>query len=158
VRLPDFYGPHADIGLANPIFRAALAGKTANWVGPDNTLHEFVFIPDAGPVVVDLATRPDCYGEAWNLGGAGEINTMDFITRIYRAVGRSPKYRAAGRGLLKLLGYFNPNVREVVEMLYLQETPVILDDSKLTSRLGAIHKTSYDEGIQKTLDWMRAGK
>ena len=33
VRLPDFYGPGADIGLANPMFRAALAGKTANWVG-----------------------------------------------------------------------------------------------------------------------------
>ena len=46
VRLPDFYGPHADIGLANPVFRAALAGKTANWVGPDNTPHEFqVFMP-----------------------------------------------------------------------------------------------------------------
>src|SRR5262249_3700032 len=29
VRLPDFYGPGAEIGLANPIFRSALAGKTA---------------------------------------------------------------------------------------------------------------------------------
>jgi nucleoside-diphosphate-sugar epimerase len=156
VRLPDFYGPHADIGLANPVFRAALAGKTANWVGPDNTPHEFVFMPDAGPVIVELLTRPDCYGEAWNFGGPGEINVMDFITRIYRAVGRSPKYRAAGRGLLKLMGYFNPTIREVVEMLYLQETPVILDDSKLVAKLGTVHKTSYDEGIQKTLEWMRA--
>lgn len=156
VRLPDFYGPYADLGLANPIFRAALAGKTANWVGPDNTPHEFVFIPDVGPVVVELATRPDCYGEAWNLGGYGEINVMDFITRIYRAVGRAPKYRAAGKGLLRLLGYFNPTIREVIEMLYLQETPVILDDGKLTARLGPTHKTSYDEGIQKTLEWMRA--
>ncbi|SPE33231.1 NAD-dependent epimerase/dehydratase [Candidatus Sulfopaludibacter sp. SbA3] len=158
VRMPDFYGPYADLSLANPIFRAALAGKTANWVGPDNTPHEFIFMPDAGPVVVELATRPDCFGEAWNLGGAGEINTMDFITRVYRAVGRSPKYRAVGRGMLKFLGYFNPVMREVVEMLYLQETPVILDDSKLAAKLGAIRKTSYDEGIQKTLEWMRSGK
>ena len=157
IRLPDFYGPHADIGLANPIFRAALAGKTANWAGPANTPHEFVFMPDTGPVIVELAARPDCFGEAWNLGGAGVINTMDFITRVYRAVGRAPKYREAGRGLLKLMGYFNPTIREVIEMLYLQETPVILDDSKLTNKLGAIHKTSYDEGIQKTLDWMRSG-
>ena len=155
VRLPDFYGPHADIGLANPIFRAALAGKTANWVGPDNTPHEFVYMPDAGPVIVELLTRADCYGEAWNFAGPGEINVMDFITRVYRAVGRSPKYRAAGRGLLKLMGYFNPTIREVVEMLYLQETPVILDDSKLVAKLGSVHKTSYDEGIQKTLAWMR---
>jgi nucleoside-diphosphate-sugar epimerase len=155
VRLPDFYGPHADIGFGNPIFRAALAGKAASWVGPVNTPHEFVYMPDAGPVIVELLTRADCYGESWNLGGAGAINTMDFITRIYRAAGRSPKYRTAGRGLLKLIGYFNPTVREVVEMLYLSETPVILDDSKLAAKIGPIAKTSYDDGIQKTLEWMR---
>jgi nucleoside-diphosphate-sugar epimerase len=154
VRLPDFYGPHADLGLANPIFRAALAGKTANWVGPDNTPHEFVFVPDTGPVIVDLASRAECYGEAWNFGGVGTINTMDFITRIYRAVGRAPKYRAAGAGLLKVLGWFNPTIREVVEMLYLQETPVILDDRKLLAKL-PVHKTSYDDGIRQTLEWMR---
>ena len=154
VRLPDFYGPHAELGLANPIFRAALAGKTANWAGPDNTPHEFVYVPDTGPVIVDLASRAECYGEAWNFGGAGTINTMDFITRIYRAVGRAPKYRAAGAGLLKVLGWFNPTIREVVEMLYLQETPVILDDRKLLAKL-PVHKTSYDDGIRQTLEWMR---
>jgi nucleoside-diphosphate-sugar epimerase len=154
VRLPDFYGPHADLGLANPIFRAALAGKTANWVGPDNTPHEFVYVPDTGAVIVDLASRAECYGEAWNFGGAGTINTMDFITRIYRAVGRAPKYRAAGAGLLKMLGWFNPTIREVVEMLYLQETPVILDDRKLLAKL-PVHKTPYDDGIRQTLEWMR---
>ena len=60
---------------------------------------------------------------------------MDFITRIYRGVGRAPKYRTVGAGMLKFLGWFNPTMREVVEMLYLQETPVILDDSKLMAKL-----------------------
>jgi nucleoside-diphosphate-sugar epimerase len=156
VRLPDFYGPDSDIGLANPMFRAALAGKTANWVGPVNTLHEFVYTPDTGPVIADLMSRDDTWGEAWNFGGPATINSMDFITRIYRALGRAPKYRTVGAGMLKLLGWFNPTMREVVEMLYLQETPVILDDSKLRAKLPAIHKTPYDEGIRLTLDWMRA--
>jgi len=155
VRLPDFYGPDADIGLANPIFRAALAGKTANWAGPVNTSHEFVYTPDTGAVIVDLMSRDDTWGEAWNFGGPGAINSMDFLTRIYRAAGRAPKYRAAGAGLLKLLGLFDANLREVVEMLYLQETPVILDDRKLLAKI-PVHKTSYDEGIRLTLDWMRA--
>jgi nucleoside-diphosphate-sugar epimerase len=154
VRLPDFYGPHAELSLANPMFRAALAGKTANWVGPDNTPHEFVYVPDTGPVIVDLAARADAYGEAWNFGGAATINTLDFITRIYRAVGRAPKYRTVGAGMLKFMGWFNPAIREVVEMLYLQETPVILDDSKLLAKL-PVQKTPYDEGIRQTLDWMR---
>jgi nucleoside-diphosphate-sugar epimerase len=155
VRLPDFYGPHADLSLANPIFRAALQGKTANWAGPVNTPHEFVFVPDTGPVIADLASHDECFGEAWNFGGPGEINTMDFITRIYRAVGRSPKYRTAGAGMLKVLGIFDSTLREFVEMLYLQERPVILNDSKLLAKF-PVKKTSYDEGIQKTLEWTRS--
>jgi len=158
VRLPDFYGPGAENSLANPIFRAALAGKTANWVGPVNTPHEFVYVPDTGPVIADLAEAAECYGEAWNYGGPGAINTIDFITRIYRAAGRAPKYRTAGRGLLGVMGWFNPVLREVPEMLYLQETPVILDDNKLLARFPATVKTPYDAGIQQTLEWMRTAR
>jgi nucleoside-diphosphate-sugar epimerase len=155
VRLPDFYGPHADLSMANPIFRAALDGKTANWLGPVNAPHEFLFVPDAGAAIAGLAACPECYGEAWNLGGAGEINSMDFITRVFRAAGRGPKYRAVGPGMLRIMGWFSPLYRELPEMLYLQETPVILDDSKLQAKLGPLHKTGYDDGIRQTLEWMR---
>jgi nucleoside-diphosphate-sugar epimerase len=155
VRLPDFYGPHADLSMANPIFRAALDGKTANWLGPVNAAHEFMFVPDTGPVIVNLASCAECYGQAWNFAGPGEINAMDFITRVYRAAGRGPKYRSVGRGMLKVMGWFSPLYRELPEMLYLQETPVILDDSKLRAKFGEVHKTGYDEGIRRTLEWMR---
>jgi nucleoside-diphosphate-sugar epimerase len=157
VRLPDFYGPHADLSLANPVFRAALAGKTANWLGPVSTPHEFAFVPDAGPVIVDLASRADCYGETWNFAGPEEITALGFIQKIYRAVGREPKFRSAGRTLLRVLGWFNPLMRELPEMLYLQETPVLLDDGKLQGKLGRLHKTAYDEGIRLTLEWMQKG-
>ena len=155
VRLPDFYGPGAENSLANPIFRAALAGKTANWLGPVNAPHEFVFVPDTGPAIVELALSPEAYGQAWNYGGPGAINSLDFITRVYRAAGRSPKYRTAGPTMLKFLGLFNPVMAELPEMLYLHETPVILDDSKLLAKFPQIGKTSYDEGIRRTVEWMR---
>ena len=131
-----------------------MAGKTANWVGPINPPHEFVYTPDVGPVLADLAVCEDAYGQAWNFAGVEPINSMDFITRVYRAVGKSPKYRAVGAGMLKVMGWFNPTMKEVVEMLYLQETPVILDDSKLRARI-TVRKTPYDEGIQRTLEWMK---
>jgi nucleoside-diphosphate-sugar epimerase len=112
-------------------------------------------VPDAAPVLVNLAQCSDCYGERWNLGSAGEITAVDFITRVYRAAGRDPKYRSAGRTVLKIMGWFNPVMKELPEMLYLQETPVILDDSKLLARLGPVQKTPYEEGIRQTIDWMR---
>ncbi len=155
VRLPDFYGPHAENSLAHQVFSAALAGKTVNWLGTASTLHEFVYVPDTGPVIVELASRDDCYGEAWNFGGPGEITGEAFIRAVYQAAGHVPKFRAAGRTLLQVMGLFNPLMRELVEMLYLQETPVILDDSKLLAKLGAVRKTPYEEGIRKTLEWLR---
>jgi nucleoside-diphosphate-sugar epimerase len=156
VRLPDFYGPYDNNSLAHEIFRSALRGKTANWLGPASTPHEFLFVPDAGPVLADLIALPDCYGQAWNLGGAGEITGAEFIGKVYRAAGRAPKFRIVGRTALKVAGWFSPLMRELPEMAYLQETPVILDDSKLAARLGALRKTPYEEGIRKTVDWMRA--
>lgn len=157
VRLPDFYGPYAGNSLAGRIFRAALDGKTANWLGPVGPPHEFVFVPDAGPVIAELASRDDCYGEAWHFAGPGEISALAFIQKVYQAAGRQPKFRSAGRTLLRMMGWFNPIARELPEMLYLQETPVLLDDEKLVSRLGEVHKTSYDEGIRQTLEWIRKG-
>jgi hypothetical protein len=58
--------------------------------------------------------------------------------------------------MLKMAGAVNPELKELVEMLYLQETPVILDDRKLAATLGVLKKTSYDIGIRQTLEWMRA--
>jgi len=157
VRLPDFYGIHADNSLANPILRAALAGKTATWFGPVDAPHEFMFVSDAGTVIVELATRNDAYGEAWNFAGPGEITPREFMIKAYAVLGRQPKFRTLGRTMLKVAGWFKPEARELIEMLYLQERPVLLDDSKLQRLLGTVHKTSYEEGIHRTMDWMRAG-
>jgi nucleoside-diphosphate-sugar epimerase len=155
VHLPDFYGPHAGLSVANPIFRAALDGKRADWLGSPDLPHEFIYVPDAGPVLLDLAARESSYGERWNLGGAGTISARDFITRIYQLAGREPQFRSASKLMLRAAGLFNPFMRELVEMFYLQETPVVLDDAKLQRHLGVVHKTPYPEGIPATLEWVR---
>ena len=45
---------------------------------------------------------------------------------------------------------------ELVEMNYLQTTPVILDDLALRALLGPVQATSYADGIRRTLEAMRA--
>jgi nucleoside-diphosphate-sugar epimerase len=71
LRLPDFYGPHAELSLADQVFAAVMKGTTANWLGPVDLPHEFVFTPDVGPVLADLVMRADSFGEAWNFAGRG---------------------------------------------------------------------------------------
>ena len=52
------------------------------------------------------------------------------------------------------MGWFSPLYRELMEMLYLQETPVILDDRKLLAKFPNVRRRAYDEGIRQTLEWM----
>ncbi len=158
LHLPDFYGPYADLSIANPIFEAAVSGKRAVWLGSPDLPHEFLFVPDAGPVIVDLALRGDVWGQRWNLGGVGAITAREFISSVFREVGREPKFQSVRKSMLRLAGIFNPFLREVAEMFYLQETPLILDDSKLRQRLGELQKTPYAEGIRQTVAWAREKK
>jgi nucleoside-diphosphate-sugar epimerase len=107
-------------------------------------------------VIVELASRADCYGQAWNFAGPAEIRGAEFMTLVYRQVHMEPKWRAIGRTKLKIGGLVDPMLKELVEMHYLFETPVILDDSKLRAKLGTVQKTPYEGGIEKTLAWMRS--
>jgi nucleoside-diphosphate-sugar epimerase len=151
LKLPDFYGPNVKNSFMYQAFQAAVTGRRAQLIGPIDTPHEFIYVPDVGPVVLSLANEPRAFGQAWNLAGVGTITQREFVTRIFREAGRKPKFFVAGKTLLRLMGLFNPIMRELVEMHYLQTTPVILDDTALRGLLGPVHKTTYDEGIRQTL-------
>lgn len=157
VRFPDFYGADAEYSFAIGMAQAAVAGKAANLVGNIDLPHEFIYIPDAGPVLVDLALRDDVWGEVWHCGGASTITQRQFVTQLFEAAGRKPKFRAAGSGLVRMIGLFDPFMRELFEMMYQwQETPLVLDDSKLRAKLGNVKKTSYEEGIRLTIGELKA--
>jgi nucleoside-diphosphate-sugar epimerase len=151
LRLPDFYGPGVDKSFLHSAFVAAARGQTANLIGPIDRPHEFVFVPDVGPVVVKLAQTPAAYGRVWHLGGAGVTSQAAIVAEIERQTGRSLRVRAAGKLMLRLLGLFNPMLREMVEMHYLLTDPVILDDSALAGLIGTPKKTPYEEGVRRTL-------
>jgi nucleoside-diphosphate-sugar epimerase len=151
LRLPDFYGPGVETSAINELFTAGPAGKTANLVGPIDRPHEFVYVPDVGPVVVRLIDEPRAYGRVWNLGGAGVTTTHAMVERVERELGRPVKTLVAGKTMLRLLGVFNPTLRELVEMHYLMTDPLILDDSALRELLGTLEKTSYDDGVRVIL-------
>jgi nucleoside-diphosphate-sugar epimerase len=151
LKLPDFYGPNVKNSFMYQAFQAAVTGKRAQLIGPIDTPHEFIYVPDVGPVVLSLANDPRAFGQAWNLAGVGTITQREFVTRIFREAGHKLKFFVAGKTLLRLMGLFNPIMRELVEMHYLQTTPVILDDTALRGLLGSVHKTTYAEGINQTL-------
>lgn len=157
LRLPDFYGPGVgDKSYLASAFQAAIDGGTADLIGPIDAPHEFVFVPDVGPVVVRLSAEPAAWGRTWQLAGAGTTTQQTMLEEISRQAGHRIRSRVVGKTMLRLLGLFKPMLREIVEMHYLLTTPVILDDSDLQSLIGPIAKTSYAEGVRRTLAAARA--
>jgi len=156
LRPPDFYGPDAELSYTRSIFDAAVKGGTANVIGPVDTPHEFIFVPDLAEALVALSDKPEAYGQAWNVAGPGLITTRQFADLVFGAVHQKPRIRVAGKFVLRVMGLFNPLMREVVEMHYLWTTPVKLDDSRLRKLLPNLKKTPYAEGIETTIKAMKA--
>lgn len=157
LRLPDFYGPHADLSMGNLVITPAVEGRRADLLGPVDRPHEFVFTPDVGPVVARLLKSPEGWGEAYNLGGTRTITIEEFAKLAFAAAGHEPRVRVAGPWMVRLLGLFSSTMRELVEMSYLLTDPVVLDDRKLRTLLGDVPKTSYEDGIRLTVGQLRNG-
>ena len=155
LRLPDFYGPGVEKSFLWNAFVAAKKGGRAQLVGPIDTPHQFVFVPDVGPIVARLLTAEGAWGRAWNFAGSGVATQREIVTKIFAAAGKPVKMVVAGKTLLRVMGLFNPLMREMVEMHYLQTDPVLMDDSRLEKLLAGLRRTSYDEGVRLTLEAMK---
>lgn len=155
LRAPDFYGPEAELSYVSDIFKAAVKGRRANVIGPVGVPHEFIFVPDLARTLIGLADKDEAYGTTWNVGGPGMITVRQFAEIAFAAAGHKPALRVAGKTLLRLAGLFSPFMREVGEMHYLWTNPIELDDSKLRHLLGALHKTSYEDGIRASVEAMQ---
>ncbi|HEV7180362.1 MAG TPA: NAD-dependent epimerase/dehydratase family protein [Candidatus Baltobacteraceae bacterium] len=152
LRLPDFYGPGTDKSLLSGAFTAAANGGTAQVIGPIDRPHQYVFIPDVGPLVARVIREPRIWGKGWHFAGSGTIVTRALLEKIFAAAGRPMKLQVANKLMLQAVGLFNPMMRELAEMHYLVTDPVVMDDSALRALLGDVHATPYDEGVRLTLE------
>ena len=143
LRLPDFYGPKIDKSFLDSVFKAAAQGGTGDMIGPIDLPHEFIYVPDVGPVVLALATKPEAYGKWWNLAGAGTITQREIAEKAFALAGREPKIRVVGKTVLRVIGLFKPIMRELVEMHYLVTEPVLMDDTA--------HPSAARHGAEDTL-------
>ena len=151
LRLPDFYGPNVDRSYLSSLFQAGAQQKTAQLIGPLNTPHEYVYIPDAARILFRLIQEDRAYGHTWNLAGSGKITLAELVKLVESITGKPVRKFVAGKRMFQFVGLFNPLLREVAEMHYLFTQPLFLDDSAITALLGPLNKTSYQKGVRASL-------
>jgi nucleoside-diphosphate-sugar epimerase len=148
-RAADFYGPDTKNSLLNNlVFDAFQKQSTASWLVNDRVPHSLTFTPDAARGVAMLVERESAWNQVWHLPTSSPAPTgKELIEMAARAFGVEPKYRVLKRPALKVVGLFNPMVRELGEMLYQNDSPYWFDSTKFTRALG-FAGTPYGDGIR----------
>lgn len=155
-RAADFYGPRVtDSMVGDMLFGAALRGETVNMAGDIALPHTLTYIRDFASALVTLSEEEKAAGQAWHVPSAPTISTEQFIELVEEEIGRPIQVRSAGKMMMRLIGLFNPDVREVVEMMYEFEEPFILDHSRYEAAFGN-GATPHAEAIKETVAWYRS--
>lgn len=156
VRLPDYYGPTANqASYLGSTLEAIAAGKPAVFVGNMRVPREFVYLPDAAKMIVELASRDFAYGQNWHIPGPGTISGRGLVRIAQQAAGVTKPVIPLGKAGLSLIGLLMPVMKEVVEMLYLTEEPFVLNGEKYEALIGPIPVTPFEEGIAATIAALR---
>jgi nucleoside-diphosphate-sugar epimerase len=156
VRASDFYGPGVALAtLGEYSFGRLSRGKSAQVFGDPNQPHAFTYVPDIARALVTVADAGDgVLGQAWHVPNAPDQTLRQLLTAFADHLGVEPNIQVPPRWAMTLIGLFNPQVREMKEMLYQWDRPFLVDHSKFATRFWG-DPTPFEVGIAATADWYR---
>jgi nucleoside-diphosphate-sugar epimerase len=155
-RSSDYYGPRGTSTTAGDnLMKPVLRGKRARWLGSLDQPHTLNYLEDMARALVTLGEREEADGEVWHLPAAETLTGRQFLTLLYEAAGLAPKMGVAPRPMIRLIGAFDPLVRELNETLYQFERPFVSDASKFQGAFGPFEPTPHPEAVRRTVEWFR---
>ena len=155
-RAADFYGPNTPLSFVNVmVFGNLKKGKKAQWLINDQVKHSLTYTPDAGKATAILGNTESAYNQIWHLpADRNALTGKEFIEKAAKEFGLSPRYMVLPRWMVQMVGLFNGNVRESVEMLYQNDSDYLFDSSKFDKTFD-FKATSYSQGIRETVKSMK---
>lgn len=152
-RSADFYGPgiKKNCMLTETVFNPLSLDKKANLLGSGKFKHSFTYTPDAGKATAILGNTEDAYNQIWHLPTAANPYTgKEWVEAIAGEMGVKPKFQAAPKFLVRILGLFVPIMAEIVEMMYQYDRDYVFDSRKFEQRFN-FRPTSYHDGIREII-------
>jgi nucleoside-diphosphate-sugar epimerase len=154
LHLPDFYGLHVHISTLQNALNEAASGKTVNWLGRADVQREYIYVPDAMRIAVEIGARNEALGEHGCLPGSGPLSGREVRDIAAHNLRRQVKMRSAGLTMLRIVSLFNKDLRGFPQVAPNYMKPVHYDARKLEGLLGPQQMTSYDVGVDRTLAWI----
>jgi nucleoside-diphosphate-sugar epimerase len=157
VRAGDFFGPHpGNNWLSQGIVQPGRPIASIRYPGPLSVAHSWAYLPDVAETVVRLLALPDLEDfAAFHMRGHTQTGA-ELVAGLEAAAGRKLKVSILPWLAVRAVAPFNETMREMVEMKYLWDEPVLLDNAKLAARLGAEPHTALSEALRSALVGMGA--
>ncbi len=112
-----------------------LSGQAMSIFGDGLQTRAFTHVSDIVGPIVEAATRPDCFGEVFNIGGDDVRTVLDLATRVAACLGVDAR-------VVHL-----PARNEVVH--------AFADHAKLGKYFGARAFMPLDEGLRRMAEWVK---
>jgi nucleoside-diphosphate-sugar epimerase len=155
VRAGDFFGGHSPSSWFSTLMvKPGQPVKVVRFPGQAEVGHAWAYMPDLAETMVRLAEvqqgRPDF--DVFHFGGHWTPRTIDMAEAIRRAVGDPHlPIKALPWWLVYAAAPFVTMLREIIEMRYLWQVPLRLDNRKLLSVLGTEPHTPLDDAVRQSL-------
>lgn len=150
VRASDFIGPNAQSYLGQLLPRI-LAGKTCQVIGDVDALHSWNYTVDVARTLVTCAQDDRSWGRAWHAPANPARSVRRAINDIADVAGVAhPKTITIPTPVLRVVGLFNREFRELPTTMYQFSAPFIIDDHETRSVFG-IEPTPWHDVVTETI-------
>ena len=137
LRMGDYIGENAPSAWLGVLVKRSGKGFTVSPPGPRHLSHTWAYLPDAASTAVALAQVKDTL-PAWNVfhfrGYRMSLNEL--AATLHSVSGKPVRLKAFPWWALRLMAPFSAMFRGVLEMRYLWNRELNLDDGKLQQVLG----------------------
>lgn len=152
-RSADFYGPGINNSiLLEMVYNNLKNGKKANWFCSKRYKHSFTYTLDAAKATAILGNSDQSFGQIWHLPTSPDpLTGEEWIHAFASQMETLPKSLVISKFLVKMLGVFNPVLKELSEILYQYDRDYIFNSSKFESTF-QFTPTPYFEGIKNIIE------
>lgn len=158
VRAGDFFGPKpGNNWLSQGLVKPGKPIAAVTYPGPLATPHCWAYLPDVAETMVRLATNSERLADFETFHMRGQTLTgQALVEALSEAAGRKLAVHRLPWIAIKAMSPFNETMREMLEMRYLWDRPVRLDNAKLVERLGEEPHTPIVDALRAALAGMDA--
>jgi len=145
LRLPLVYGPEAP-GNFLRLMQLVQSGVPLP-LGSINNLRSFIYIGNLLSAISCCITHPAAAGQTFLVSDNQDVSTPDLIRMLAAEMKIKPRLFSLSPRILKILGTISGQGEEIIKLL----GTLVVDNSKIRTRLGWQPPFTLEEGIRETV-------